>query len=235
VNPPAVPAVAPAKVTIHSPTDGCTAANCSEWSPGLYTSGIDFDANNVFKPGVYYIQSTKGLTMKHVDSAVMCSTCAADANTGKGMLVYDTGPAGSSLGNNKSGGFNISTNVTGVTLVGAGVTVTTPPATPVAPAAPYYGILFFEDRTADAQTHTFGQGNGCFDLIGTMYITNTLAIMQANANHFQGMDYHGTPCSGTVNQGEIITGKLSLAGTADITMNLFPAGFLKIRQVALVQ
>ena len=82
----------------------------------------------------------------------------------------------------------------------------------------------------------FGQGNGCFQVIGTIYITNTLAIMTADATHYQGLSYGGNPCSATTQEGDIITGELHLNGTkAAITMNLFPYGFAPQREVALVQ
>ena len=65
-------------------------------------------------------------------------------------------------------------------------------------------------------------------------ITNTLAIMQADPTHVQSVTYHGTPCSATINQGDIIVSDLTLKGNTSITMNLVPYGFMNIRQVALV-
>jgi hypothetical protein len=162
----------------------------------------------------------------------MCVGCAADLKTGTGMVIYDTGPAGSTLNNNPSGGFTIDTNVN-VAFQGASLTTTNALGQTV-PGPPYYGILFWEDGTADAQTHKLGKGNGCFSLVGTIYITNTLAIMQADSNHVQKVSYQGTPCSGTINQGDIIVGQLHLGGNSAITMNLAPYGFMSIRQVALV-
>jgi hypothetical protein len=94
--------------------------------------------------------------------------------------------------------------------------------------------VFFEDRNACAQTHSLGQGNGCFSIVGTIYLTNTLAIMQADATHYQGVSYNGTPCTGVANFGQIIVGQLSMVGNVSIGMGLFPSGTLKIRKVALV-
>jgi hypothetical protein len=206
---------------------GCPSAPCTIYSPGLYVGGLS--VNNpgqpaIFQPGLYYIQGG-GFKLKNA-TATMCppSTCAADASTGNGMVIYNTGPAGSTPGHNPAGSFNIDTNVT-ATLQGA-----TPSVGP-----PYYGILFFEDRTADANSHSFGQGNGCFSLIGTIYITNTLGIMKGDATHYQSVTYNGTPCSTTIQQGEIIASALSLVGTTNIAMNLNPASVLTIRQVALVK
>jgi Putative Flp pilus-assembly TadE/G-like len=170
------PPPAPAPFTVKStdvPNYGC-ASTCTVYSPGL---SAQINAKNdviIFKPGLYYIRSG-GFTLKNVDGGgglannwnAMCTTCAADPDTGTGMVVYDTGPAGSVLGTNPSGGFDISTGVQ-VTLRGATKT-TTNAAGETVPAAPYYGIMFWEDRTANAQTHSLGQGNGCFTLIGTIY------------------------------------------------------------------
>ena len=228
----------PLSPTINSPKDGCL-TTCTEYSPGLYTGGLNFKGQNViFKPGIYYVQSTGGVVFKNTtgggtNNNAMCVGCAVDPNTGSGMLIYDTGPAGSTVNNNPSGGFQVQTN-TSVALTGALTGPVDPTTLQVTAAAPYYGILFWEDRTADANTHVIGQGNGCFSLVGTIYITNTLAIMQGSASHHQVVDYHGTPCSNTQNLGEIIVSQLSLQGNVSINMGLFPYGFLTIRQVALV-
>ena len=203
--------------------------SCTEYTPGLYASGINIKNDTaMFDPGIYYIQSG-GFTTKN-STVGMCGTaCSSDPTTKDGMLIYDTGPA--SGGCDASGGFTIDTNSNDV-FYGAGVSASNLTA---APASPYYGILFFEDRSACAQTHTLGQGNGCFSIIGTIYITNTLSIMQKTPTQYQTVDYHGTPCTGVQNFGEIIVSKLSLQGTASINMGLFPTGFLNVRQVALVQ
>jgi Flp pilus assembly protein TadG len=227
---PTAPANPGTSKTIANGVHGCTnAGGCTELTPGLWADGMSMGGHNyyVLDPGLYYIQGG-GFKMKNVDSAVMCSGCAADPDTGNGMLIYDTGSKGNPTA---SGGFNIDTGVSNTYLIGAGLTL----AGTTTPSAPYYGMLFWEDRSADAQNHGFGTGNGCFSLIGTIYITNTLAIMQADATHYQSISYNGTPCSGTVHQGEIITGELSLVGNTGVSMNLFPTSFVKIRQVALVQ
>lgn len=238
---PAVPAIHAGTFTAKKADAnnyGC-ASTCTVYSPGLYVGGINIKNDTViFKPGLYYMQGG-GFTLKGSDGGggapvyyAMCTTCAADADTGTGMVVYDTGPAGSSLGHNPSGGFDINTNVQ-VTLQGSTKTTTNAEGKDV-PAAPYYGILFWEDRTADAHTHSFGQGNGCFTLFGTIYATNTLAIM-ADPAHYQAVEYNGTPCSTTVKQGDIIVGSLTLKGNSQISMSLIPNGFLKVRRMALVQ
>ena len=64
----------------------------------------------------------------------------------------------------------------------------------------------------------------------------TLAVMQANSTQtsFQVAYYHGTPCGNTVVKGDIVVSDLKMDGTAALTMNLVPFGFLYINQVALV-
>ena len=252
------PAVPPLSLTNSGPvsipngTDGCTYTNCAEYEPGLYTAGLRVSGGNpvIFKPGLYYLQSG-GFELKNVVGGgglannwnAMCTTCAADPDTGTGMVVYDTGPAGSTFGSNPTGGFDINTNVQ-VTLKGSTLT-TTNSSGQVVPALPYYNLLFWEDRTANAHTgsgpvtngraHSMGQGNGCFTLIGSIYATNTRAAMTADAAHYQEVNYNGTPCSSTVQQGYIIVSSLQIVGTTTIRMNLVPFGFTKIRQVALVK
>ena len=79
-----------------------------------------------------------------------------------------------------------------------------------------------------------GQGNGCFTLIGTIYMTNTLATMLATPSQYQEVDYNGNPCSSTVQQGYIIAGSLQIVGTTTIRMSISPFGFFVIRRIALV-
>src|SRR5262249_54292479 len=150
--------------------------------------------------------------------------------------VYDTGAVGSTT----TGGFDINTNVS-ATLQGSTKTTTNSKGETV-PAAPYYNMLFWEDRGADAHTgnnkpsaggaHGPGQGNGCFTLLGTIYMTNTRETMLADPTHYQQVKYNGNPCSTTVQQGYIIVSNLQIVGSTQIKMNLQPFGFLNIRQVA---
>ena len=238
VSPPSKPTTTPPQsgqscsVLGHCSSCPGGAKTCTEFLPGLYTSAISTPGTAMFDPGIYYLEggfSTKNSTVG------MCGGCTADPTTVNGMLLYDTvatPKTGTITASNcdATGGFGISTNSTD-TFLGAGISASSPTS---APAAPYYGILFFEDRNACAKTHTLGQGNGCFSLVGTIYITNTLAIMTASPALYQSVAYHGTPCSGTANFGEIIVSQLTIKGTSGINMGLFPNGFLKVRQVALV-
>ncbi len=210
---------------------GTPPSTCQEYVPGLYssidTTGI---SSSFFDPGIYYIEGG-GFTMKN-STVGMCTSCTADPTTVNGMVIYDTcaGTQPCPAGSDATGGFTVDTRAY-AQLLGAGVAASSPSSPP---SSPYYGILFFEDHNADGQSHTIGAGNGCFSVIGTIYITNTLAIMTANAAHYQTVLYHGTPCTGVANYGEIIVSQLTVKGTSGIDMGLFPTGYLKIRQVALV-
>jgi hypothetical protein len=138
------------------------------------------------------------------------------------MLVYHTG----------IGKFDLGTNIDGTSLLGAGISASNPLA---AASAPYYGILFFQDRNADAMDHHIGQGNGCFDLIGTIYLTNLLATMKKDPSHYQSIRYNGGPCSTTAKQGEVITDAISMVGGSLLKMALPPAASFQLDQVALVK
>jgi len=213
---------------------GTAPTSCQEYLPGIYSS-LDLTSVNsaIFDPGVYYIQGG-GFTLKN-DTVQMCTSCTADPNTANGMVIYDTGTTST---NHATGGFTVDTGANAI-LYGAGVSTANLHG---APTSPYYGILFFEDRNANAHTgngkngaHILGQGNGCFSVVGTIYITNTQAIMQATPAQYQEVKYHGTPCSSTVNVGQIIVSALDVVGTSSLNMQLYSTGFLTVRQLALVQ
>jgi len=228
--------------------DGCAyAGGCTEYAPGTYTK-LDFSGQNIIlKPGLYYVtgggvvfQNTnggQGPTATQPYNA-MCSGCAADTDTGNGVVIYDTHATGSTA----TKGFNIDTN-TFMTIYGATKTTTNALGETV-PAGPYYGMLFWEDRTADAHTgngatkngggHNIGSGSGCFTLIGNIYMTNTKATMTADSTHYQAATYNGTPCSTTVQQGYIIVSTLAIKGTTTLSMTIPPYGYVTTHKIALV-
>lgn len=249
ITAPAAPVTVGAFTSIANGVDGCAdSGGCREYSPGLYVGGINAkNVSVIFKPGLYYMRGG-GFTMKGAVGGggaannynAMCTTCAADTDTGTGMVVYDTGNCGATpcvysanSSTDNSGSFQIDTNVQ-ATLRGATKTTTNSSGNTV-PAAPYYGILFWEDRNSDATSHGLGQGNGCFSLVGTIYITNRMADMLATPAHYQSVSYNGNPCSTTIQQGNIIVSALSMVGSSQLTMNLVPYGFLVVRQTALVR
>lgn len=240
VSPPAKPTTTPPQngqsCSILGHCGNCPggASSCTEYLPGLYTSGINTASISMFDPGIYYLENG-GFSTKN-STVGMCGGCATDPTTVSGILIYDTvttPKTGTITPTNcdATGGFTIDTNSVDV-FWGAGVSSANLTGVP---SSPYYGLLFFEDRNACSQTHTLGKGNGCFSIIGTIYITNLLSTMVAYPTSlYQSVLYHGTPCTGVQNYGEIIVSQLTVKGTSGINMGLFPSGFLKVRQVALV-
>ena len=229
VSPPPVPAAAPAPAALGNGLNGCPASpkmGCMLYSPGLYTAGINGKLSTpVFKPGIYYIQSTIGMQCAANCNMYMATGVPADGSSGTNtnwpagnMLVYNTGPAGNPT---NAGTFNLGAN--------GSIYLTGSPTSSV-----YKGILFFQDRNSVAQGHSLG-GGGALTLIGTIYLTNTLATMTSSPSQYQALSLSGNSGSSTTIMGEIIVGTLSLGGTGGITMDLNAAANYTIRQVALVQ
>ena len=133
------------------------------------------------------------------------------------MLVYNTGPSGNPT---NAGAFSLGANGT-IDLAGS----------PTISA--YKGMLFFQDRNSVAQSHSLG-GGGSLSLVGTIYMTNTIATMTTTPSHYQALSFSGHGGSTTTITGEVIVGALSLGGSSGITMNLNAAANYTIRQVALV-
>jgi len=220
-------AVDPAKTPLANGSNGCPTAPanpCQLYSPGLYTNGIEVkNETGIFKPGVYYMQS-KGFQNAANGLMLMSTGFPDDPDTGPGMLVYNTGNDDDDL-------FSVGAN-SSASLVGSCNTLT---------CDRYKGILFFQNRTSLGHTgiggnkgHKFG-GGGALSLVGTIYVTNTLATMTATPGQFQNVLLQGTPGSNTVITGQIVASTLSVGGNATIQMFLNPAEVLHIRQVALVK
>jgi len=227
ISPPSVPATAPAPAALTNGVSGCPASpkkGCMLYSPGLYTGGIDGkNSTPVFKPGIYYIQSTAGFVCTSNCDMYM-ATGFTDGSTGTNtgwtgnMLVYNTGPSGSA---SNAGAFNLGANGS-IDLVGS----------PTSSA--YQGILLFQDRSSAAVSHSLG-GGGNLQLMGTIYLTNTLATMTATPTQYQSLSLQGGSGNTTTIQGEIIVGALSMGGNGGITMDLNAAESTTVRQIALVQ
>jgi Flp pilus assembly protein TadG len=223
VAPPPVPSVAPNPTPLGNGVSGCPASPrkpCMLYSPGLYPGGIDGKLQTVmFEPGIYYLQGG-GIGCSALCDMYM-ATGFTDPVTGTGwtgnMLIYNTGSAANPT---QSGSINLGANGN-VALVGA-------PAN-----SQYLGMLMFEDRNAAAQTHSLG-GGGAMTLQGTIYLTNTRATMLANAAQYQALQLQGGSGSGTLIEGEIIVGTLSMGGNGAIQMNL-NNNALDIQEVALVE
>lgn len=215
--------------TVISPTDttryGCPAGqSCTLYQPGLYNSTKGITVKNdiaLFAPGVYYV-SQGGFNLQSNSQAQMATGFANDPATGAGMLVYNTGSGSGDI-------FNFTSNAGSkgpITLLGSD------------PAGTYKGILFFQDRSSVAHTGSGShsvQGGGAITLTGTIYVTNTLAIMNGDSTHYQGLNIQGNAGSTTTITGEIIAGALSVGGTAGIKMTLATLSQPPVRYVALVR
>ena len=217
------------------------------FEPGLYY--VEHTPTGPAPAGVDFTQTTGANNVDYLGNTlnnnVMCTVapagqptwCQQNTDTGYGVLFYDTGPQGSTYGSNPSGGFNVGTQAN-VVLTGPTKTMLNAHGDTV-PGPPYYNILFWEDRNANAHTgtteHIMGTGNGCFTMNkASLYITNKREDMIVTPTHYQAVSFAGTPCSGTKNQGDIIVGTLEIKGNSTIIMNLEPAGFTYLDQVALI-
>ena len=209
---PAVPATAPAKTALANGVSGCPVVpnkSCNLYSPGLYAAGIAVkNETAVFKPGLYYM-AAGGFGNAANGHSVMATGMAADPATGAGMVVYNSGGGIFSVGANGS-----------ATLQGSDAGST------------YKSILFFQDRASAALTHALG-GGGDIALTGSIYLTNSLATMQADVNHYQLLSLQG---NSTIQiNGIIVVGAVSTGGTSVVHFNLASAPSLQIRQVGLVR
>jgi hypothetical protein len=224
-DPATLPTAKPSSQAAGGANGGCPTPApkkaCTMFYPGIYTSAIvGKNLTPIMAPGIYYIQSGG------VSCTSNCNMYMATGMTDTGTGTTNTGWDGTQLGggvmfyNTGGGTFNLGSNGN-VNLIGS-------PAT-----GAYKGILFFQDRTAAAATHSLG-GGGSMTLVGTIYMTNTRATMLGAASHYQELDLQGGPGSSTNINGEIIVDSLQLGGNASITMNLNNPS-VTVSQIALVQ
>jgi Putative Flp pilus-assembly TadE/G-like len=202
---PAIPAAAN-KYALSGP--GCPVAVCMVYPPGLYNGIRVKNETALFLPGLYYINGG-GFINDANGNMLMASGYPPDPKTGSGMVVYNTG----------LGIFDIGAN-SNAHLVGADNT------------SFYEGILFFEDRNAVAQVHNLG-GGGDIVLTGTLYMTNSLTVMQNQPSQYQTLNLGGN--AGIQINGSIVVGALSMAGTSYVTFNLAAGPSLTTRRTGLVR
>ena len=162
----------------------------------------------LFKPGLYYINSG-GFGNQANGNMLMASGFPPDSQTGAGMVVYNSGGGIFDLGSNSN-----------ANLVGADNT------------SVYGGILFFQDRNGAARTHNLG-GGGSIILTGTLYMTNSLTVMQNQPTQYQMLNLGGN--AGILINGSIVVGALTMAGTSFVTFNLAAGPFLTTRRAGLVR
>ena len=225
--PPAAGPIDPAPVSLGNGVSGCPASPakpCFLYSPGQYTSTLQVkNITAVFKPGIYFMNGAS--LDDNANGTMLMATGFTDpatpTGTGTGwsgnIMFYFTGPGSPAA----AGAFGVSANA------GSGILVGSPAG------SAYKGILVFANRNAAAQTYTFDGGGG-LHLTGTIYTTNSLAVMTAHPSQYQTLNFQGNAGSSTRIVGEIITSSLVLSGTPGVVMNLNPAATAGVRQVALV-
>ena len=202
------PTIPAAGTTSTTNKNGCPVSICTLYTPGLYGGITVKNDTALFKPGLYYI-SGGGFGNAANGNMLMATGFAPDPVTGSGMVVYNTGVGLFSLGANAT-----------ATLQGSDV------------GSIYKGILFFQDRTAPAQTHNLG-GGGQITLNGSLYITNTRDIMLANPSQYQTLSLGGN--SGIQINGSIVVSALNLSGTSSVVFNLSAGPTVGVQRIGLVQ
>lgn len=225
------------------------------------SNGAKATSTAIFQPGVYVVQNGSGgsgFSVPDKRNVYICGGlrvnpnilqpvvgCTPDPVTGDGMLVYNQ----FSNPTNPGGTFQITASSNAslqgppeIQVDASGKPILDSSGNPI--ITRYAGILFFQDRASPANNsepgkskpHALG-GGGCIELQGTIYITNTLDtinLSKPNYDHYQEVNYHGHPCSGTFLIGEIITDALTLAGGSVINMTLDSMAVFKIQQIALI-
>src|SRR4029077_2347143 len=126
---------------VPSGTNGCPVASCTLYQPGIWDHIQVKNDFALFAPGLYYINGNQGFSMDSNSNAIMAVGIAGagDFSNG-GMMVFLTGNAAISIT------ANAGKNPPGISLVGS------------APGGAYKNILFFEDRTAAANSHELSGG-----------------------------------------------------------------------------
>jgi hypothetical protein len=234
----------PGTDTVAPGSNGCPStatSNCTVYFPGKYTHDISVSASGggkkfvVMAPGIYYMYGTNlsiasngnmyALTGYKDNTTTTTPSLASCCGTGTGWGDSTNTPANSGAlfymtgsGTTPSiGAISVSSN-SNVNLIGS------------PNSSSYLGILFFADRAAASQTHTFDGGGG-LKLVGTIYTSSSTN----SSTVYQTLQFSGNSGSSTLLSGEIVTSTLSLQGTPGITMNLDPSVTIKADKVALVQ
>ena len=234
--PPSVPV--PATVPVDGQTGGCplpASDQCVQYFPGTYNGGISIkNEMALFTPGIYYMNGG-GFEILSNGQAHMAPCTPIDPDTGCGMVVYnaptsatDIFKISSNAGKTKGVTYNY-TYPDGLTCSGNCLLGSTE-------AGPYKGVLFFGRRTPTSyyMEHDL-HGGGGLTLRGTLYLTNTKAVMDATPALYQRLILQGNPGSTTRVVGMILVDVLQLGGNAQINMTLNPNSSLNIRQISLAR
>ncbi|HWQ53137.1 MAG TPA: pilus assembly protein TadG-related protein [Bryobacteraceae bacterium] len=227
-------------------TEGCpatlpAAAECRLYKPGKYTGGITLGQSNkvfaFFQPGIYYLDGGGFHLLSN--SIVRMAESPNDIDpTGRttwtnSVMFYNTGNGVNDI-------IDISANSGQIN----NLTFPTPAGTYCesggncligAPnSLPYFGMLFFQDRSTTALLEHSIWGGGGLTLMGTIYLTHTAVSTLADGS-YQKLELGGAGGGVTRVIGQIIVDVLNMGGTSDIQMTLNPQAMFVVRQVALVR
>lgn len=226
-------------------------ANCIEYSPGYYPSGITLPnsySTVIFKPGIYYLnntlaasgsqilrmakpdtgyQQTDGLMFYFLSGSLNFSGCTGCAQSSvddvpTSMLTCDGTYPDSNLGM----GTSIGGNVLWAQCATNGTYWDTGADTSDSRGTPgSRGILVFQDHANNTQPQFTGSGQLSFG--GAMYFHSNSYSDVLNLN--------GGTSAGTYIIGQIITDQVSLTGSGMIKLALNPSATTNMAKVAVLQ
>jgi hypothetical protein len=257
--------------TVVGPNDGCpSGVTCDHYQAGVYNSGIKVkkaggNGTAVFEPGLYYV--TGGMALDS-NSQVCPGTGVGDGSGGTIFYFADTNSISVAANSGSSGlacSNSAKTQITAndIKCTGSSTLPNNLPGSTVlldnillAPCSGYYGdplgtkdpggeqrgILFFQDRSANAGSTPSWGGGGQFTLGGSMYFhycdsSTPLAGVNCNftSGYMDNLGLQGVSGSGTYILGDIIADQLSMGGNPNINMDLNPAANYYVLKVALLQ
>jgi len=227
-------------------------ANCIEFSPGYYPSGLTLPNNYstvIFKPGIYYLngslvaggsqilrmakpngyQQTDGLMFYFLSGSLNfsgCTGCTPNPNTIDSVntddLTCDDSPPASGVG--------MGTTIGGNVLWGQCATNGTywdsgGDTTDSRGAPGARGLLVFQDHADTTQPAFTGSGQLSFS--GGLYFHSS--------TYSDVLSLNGGTSSGTYILGEIVTDQVSLTGSGTIKLALNPQAVTNMAKVAILQ
>lgn len=225
-------------------------ANCIEFSPGYYPSGLSFPNNYstvIFKPGIYYLNGsivssgnqilrmakpsgyaqTDGLMFYFLTGSLNFSGCTGCSQSNVDdvlttMLTCDGSSPDSNLGMGSSIGGNVlwSQCATSGTYWDTGADTADSRGTPGV-----RGLLVFQDHGNTTQPQFTGSGQLSFS--GAMYFHSS--------TYSDVLSLNGGTSAGTYVLGQIITDQVSLTGSGMIKLALNPSATTNMAKVAILQ
>jgi len=225
-------------------------ANCHEFSPGYYPSGLTLPNNYstiIFKPGIYYLngslvaggsntlrmakpsgyQQTDGLMFYFLSGSLNfsgCTGCSASSvdNVNTTDLTCDGSAPASGLGMGSTIGGNVlwAQCAANGTYWDSGGDTTDSRGAPGA-----RGLLVFQDHADTTQPAFTGSGQLSFS--GALYFHSS--------TYSDVLSLNGGTSSGTYILGEIVTDQVSLTGSGMIKLALNPQAVTNMAKVAILQ